>query len=1061
MRFAHFFIDRPVFATVLAIITVIVGGIALTTLPISQYPEIVPPTIIVRATYPGANAKTVSDVVATPIEQQVNGVERMLYMSSQATADGTMILTITFELGTNLDIAQVQVQNRVKIAEPQLPEDVRRLGVTVTKSSPDLTIVPCLISPDKTRDQLYIGNFAVLQIRDELARLSGVGDVRVFGARDYSMRVWIDPEKVAARNLTALDVVRAIQEQNIQVAAGVVGAPPTDQLVEYQLTVNSQGRLTDPAEFGDIVLKRGDDGQITTVKDVARVELGARDYAVTAYYNGQPAVALPVFQLPGSNAIDVADKVLAKMEELKSKPNWPKGVDFFIGYDATIFVRESIRDVVKTLFEAVLLVVIVVIVFLQTWRASIIPLLAIPVSLIGTFAFLKVFGFSLNNLTLFGLVLSIGIVVDDAIVVVENVQHWIERGLTPRAASYKAMTEVTTAVIAVAAGLSAIFVPTAFLTGITGQFYRQFALTISISTLISAFNSLTLSPAMAAILLKPGMQKGDWLERIIQFTLGWFFKLFNRGLGHFTNTYIWLVTKAVRLSVVVLLVYVGLLVLTYFGFRSVPTGFIPAQDGGYLIANAQLADSAGTERTNEVILRMGNMVKDMPGVKHTFGIAGFSVLNGTNQSNVGAMFIVLKPFDERRKPELGGFAIMGQIQNKFNAIQEAIALVFPPPAVRGIGAAGGFKMMVQDRSAQGLATLQTAVDNLSAAGRQDTQLQGVFSSFRSNTPQLFFDVDRVRAKSQGVALSDLFSTLQIYLGSLYVNDFNLLGRTYQVVAQAESKFRLYAKDIVQLKTRNSAGDMVPLGSLGTVREINGPDKVTRYNLFPAAEINGAAIKGISTSVATDKMEALFEKEARPLGMDFQWTELTLQEKLAGNAAVYIFPLCILFVFLVHSAEYESWSLPTAIILIVPMCLLCAIGGVIIHGMENNIFTQIGFVVLAGLACKNAVLIVEFAKQQEEDGKSVFEATIEACRLRLRPILMTSFAFILGVVPLMTAKGAGAEMRQSLGTAVFYGMLGVTFFGIFLTPVFYYSIRYFQDPHKYHKHDPAGGAAGDI
>jgi len=1042
MKFARFFIDRPIFASVLAIVTVIVGVLAFITLPVAQYPEIAPPTIVVRANYPGANARTVAETTATPIEQQINGVENMLYMSSQSTADGQLVITVTFKLGTNLDIAQVQVQNRVQIAQPTLPEEVRRLGVTVQKQSPDILVVPCLIATDPTADALYISNFALLQVKDELARLPGVGDVRVFGARDYAMRVWLDPQQCAQRSLTAGDVVDAIREQNIQVAAGVVGAPPVGPGVDFQLTVNAQGRLISEDQFRQIVIKRGDNGQVVQLKDVARVKLEAQDYSVTALYNGKPAVAMPCFQLPGTNALATADAIKAKMDELKAKDNWPKNVDYQIGYDATLFVRESIKDVYKTLFEAIALVVIVVVVFLQTWRASIIPLLAIPVSLIGTFAVMKIFGFSLNNLTLFGLVLAIGIVVDDAIVVVENVQQWIERGLSPRDATYKAMQEVTGAVIAVAAGLSAVFIPTAFISGISGQFYRQFALTISVSTLISAFNSLTLSPAMAALILRPHEGKKDIGERALKFSLGWFFRLFNFGLSKTTSGYSGTVRRLVRLPALVMLVYGGLLALTYFGFVNVPTGFIPSQDGGYLLANAQLPDGASIGRTLAVIKQMEETARKNPHVDHTFAIAGFSALSGTNQSNVAAMYVVLKPFEERVKDKnAGGFSVLGQLQGEFGKIQEAVALVFPPPPVRGIGTAGGFKMIVQDRGAQGLGALQSSTDQLINVARSNPSLQNLFTSFRSSVPQIFLKIDYERAKSQGVLITDLLETLQVYLGSLYVNDFNYLGRTYRVTAQADSKYRTNPPDILQFKTRNASGQMVPLGALTRIEQTSGPDKILRFNLYPAAEINGAAIRGVSSSQATSTMEKLFEENIASQGMDYQWTELAFQEKSAGNTAILIFPLCVLFVFLVHSAEYESWALPMAIILIVPMCLLCAIAGIWLSNMDNNIFTQIGFVVLAGLSAKNAVLIVEFAKQQEEKGLSPRDAAVEACRLRLRPILMTSFAFILGVLPLMLAKGAGAEMRHALGTAVFYGMLGVTFFGLLMTPVFYVVLRW--------------------
>ena len=1041
MNLARFFIDRPVFAGVISIVMLIVGTLAIFTLPIAQYPEIAPPTVVVTASYPGANAKVVAETVATPIEQQINGVEKMLYMSSQSTNDGNMRLTITFEPGTNLDIAQVQVQNRVSIAEPQLPEDVRRLGLTVKKSSPDITLVVQLYSPDGRYDPLYISNYALLQVRDPLARLPGVGDIFLFGARDYSMRLWLDPRKLAARSITTGDFVQAIQEQNVQVAAGIVGAQPLPPgTSDFQLTVNAQGRLIEPSQFAEIIVKTGQDGRITRVRDVARAELGAADYSVSAYLNGRSAVAIPIFQLPGSNSIETANAVYAKMKELKK--TFPPGLEYYIPYDTTVFVRESVRDVVKTLFEAVLLVVLVVLVFLQSWRATLIPMLAIPVSLIGTCAVMKAMGFSLNNLSLFGMVLAIGIVVDDAIVVVENIERWIERGYAPREAAYKAMDEVTGAVIAIAFGLTAVFVPVAFVSGITGQFYRQFALTIAVSTLLSAFNSLTLSPAMGALLLRPRDARPDLFTRVLDTTLGWFFRGFNRALAWATAGYVRLERGALRLAVVALLIYVGLLYVTYRGFKGVPTGFIPTQDTGYLIVNLQMPDAASFDRTDGVMRRLARIANNTEGVRDTFAITGYSVLTGTNQSNVGAMFVVLDPFKYRvGHPQLSGTAIAGKLMGAYSRVQDGFALVFPPPPVRGIGNAGGFKMQVQDRS--GLATpqeLQSVTDGLIAGARKNPQLQQLFTSFRANVPQLYVNVDRTKVKSANVSVTDVFNALQVYLGSLYVNDFNYLGRTYRVLAQADASFRARAQDVSDLKTRNRAGQMVPLGSVADVKDITGPDRINRYNLYQSAEINGAAVPGVSTGQAIQAMENLAAQRL-PQGYNYEWTELAFQEKAAGNTALFIFPLCILFVFLTHSAEYESFALSSAIILIVPMCLLCGIAGVALRHMDNNIFTQIGFVVLAGLSAKNAVLIVEFAKQQQERGLNARDAAIEAARLRLRPILMTSFAFILGVVPLVRATGAGSEMRQALGTVVFFGMLGVTFFGLFLTPVFFFTIRW--------------------
>ncbi|MDB5292495.1 MAG: transporter, hydrophobe/amphiphile efflux family [Phycisphaerales bacterium] len=1042
MRFAHFFIDRPVFAGVISIVLVIVGLIALYALPIAEYPEIAPPTVTVTASYPGADAQVVADTVSTPIEEQINGVENMLYMSSQCGNDGSMRLTVTFKLGTNLDIAQVQVQNRIAMAEPQLPADVRALGITVRKASPDITLVVQLYSPDNRYDSLYISNFALIQVRDPLARLPGVGDISIFGERDYSMRLWLDPGAMAALGVTVGDVVQAVQEQNVQVAAGTVGGPPVPPgAVDFQLTVKAQGRLTDPKQFAAIIVKTGSSGQVVRVGDIARTELGAADYSLNAYTNGKPSVGIPIFQLPGTNAIATADAVYAQMKEMRSSRTWPPGLEYAIPYDTTIFVRESLRDVVRTLLEALGLVVLVVLVFLQNWRASIIPLLAIPVSLIGTCAVMKVLGFSLNTLSLFGMVLAIGIVVDDAIVVVENIERWLEQGLPPREAAYRAMDEVTGAVIAIAFGLSAVFVPVAFVSGITGQFYRQFALTIAISTLLSAFNSLTLSPALGAVLLRPVKDRNDWLTRLLDRTLGWFFRLFNRGLARLTSAYVNAARRVLRFSGITLLIYAGLVFLTYVAFRKVPTGFIPQQDLGYLMVNLQLPDAASLDRTDAVLRRMADKARAIPGVHDTFAITGFSLLTGTNESNFGAMFVILDPFERRTgHPELSGNAILARLSAEYARVQEGVALVLPPPPVRGIGRTGGFRIEVEDRT--GLHTPQQlgeATQDLLAAAQQDPRLTGLFSSFRPNVPELYVNIDRTQLKAQNVRVSDVFQTLQGFLGGLYINDFNFLGRTYRVIAQAQAHARLRPEEIIDFQTRNAAGQMVPLGAVAAVQETTGPDRINRYNLYSAAEINGSAAPGASSGQAIADMERL-AASALPPGYSYEWTELAYQEKIAGNTAIYIFPLCVLFVFLTHSAEYESFSLATAIILIVPMCLLCGIAGVMLRHMDNNIFTQIGFVVLAGLSVKNAVLIVEFATQQQEQGKNAVEAALEAARLRLRPILMTSFAFILGVVPLVFASGAGAELRQTLGTVVFFGMIGVTFFGLFLTPVFFVVIR---------------------
>jgi multidrug efflux pump len=1045
MSFPHFFIGRPVFAAVLSIVIVIVGSIALVTLPVAQYPEIVPPTIQVTASYPGANAAVLADTVASPIEQEVNGVENMLYMSSQCTNDGQMTLTITFKLGTNLDTAQVLVQNRVSIAEPKLPEDVRRLGIQTRKQSPDLTMVVHLISPDGSYSQLYLSNYAFLQVKDTLTRLYGVGDVKIFGARDYSMRVWLDPNKIASRNMTASDVVNAIREQNVQVAAGVLGQPPTPSGTQFQLTLSTMGRLVDPKQFAEIVIKTGADGQVTLLKDVARVELGALDQTMDSMLDGKPAVAMVIFQLPGSNSLDTSNAVNAAMKKLSER--FPKGIEYRIIYDTTMFVRESIQAVAKTLFEAIGLVVIVVIVFLQTWRAALIPLIAVPVSLIGTFAVMAAMGFSLNNLSLFGLVLAIGIVVDDAIVVVENVERNLESGLSSVDATHKAMTEVTGPVVATALVLSAVFIPTAFISGITGQFYRQFALTIAVSTVISAFNSLTLSPALCAILLEKRDARPDVLQRILNFIVGWFFALFNWCFDLARNTYVRVVGGLISVAPLILLVYGGLLVLAWYGFQIVPGGFIPPQDKGYLVSIAQLPDAASLERTEAVVHKMSDIGRNTPGVAHTVEFPGFSALSGASASNAAAIFLPLKPFSERTSPAESSNAILGKIFPQLLGIPEGVALIFPPPAVNGLGNVGGFKLQLEDRTGADYAELEAAAQRIIADAGKTGKLTQLFTTFRAHTPQLYIDVDRAKAKTMNVALGDIFSTLQIYLGSLYVNDFTLFNRNYQVTAQADSNFRLTPQDIGNLKTRNAAGQMVPLSTLVTVRDITGPDRVVRYNLYPSAEITGSPAPGISTGQAIDEMENVAKKDLPP-SMSYEWTELTYQQILAGNTAIYIFPLCVLFVFLTLAAQYESWSLPLTVILIVPMCLLSAIWGVWLRAMDNNIFTQIGLVVLVGLACKNAILIVEFAKtRQEVGGETRRQAAVEAARLRIRPIMMTSFSFILGVVPLVLAAGAGAEMRQALGTAVFFGMLGVTFFGALFTPVFYVVVRWLTDRRK--------------
>ncbi|HTC12573.1 MAG TPA: multidrug efflux RND transporter permease subunit, partial [Chthoniobacterales bacterium] len=950
MKFSHFFIERPIFAMVISIVIVIAGMLAYISLPTAQYPEIAPPTVQVTASYPGADPKVVAETVATPIEEQVNGVENMLYMSSQSTADGTMTLTVTFKLGTDLDIAQVLVQNRVAIATPQLPQEVRNLGVTVQKQSPDLMMVVHLISPNGTYDQAYISNYAFLQIRDPLSRLDGIGNVNVFGAREYSMRIWLDPNRMYSRGLTTDDIIAAIQAQNVQVAAGRLGAEPAPPGTELQLTINTQGRLVTPDQFGQIIVKRGDNGEIVYLSDVSSVELGAKDYNVSSYLDGKPAVALAIFQLPGSNAVKTAHEVRALMAVLSR--SFPVDLKYAIVYDPTQFIEQSVEAVIHTLFEAVVLVLIVVLVFLQTWRATIIPLLAVPVSLVGTFAVMACFGFSLNNLSLFGLVLAIGIVVDDAIVVVEAVEHNIELGMQPKEATQKAMDQVGGAVVAIAIVLSAVFIPTAFITGITGQFYRQFALTIAVSTVISAFNSLTLSPALAGLLLRQRDVKRDPLTRLLDFLLGWFFRLFNRGFEASVKGYIWAVRRLLRFAAIALLVYIGFLVLTFFGFKAVPSGFIPTQDQGYLIVFAQLPDGASLQRAEEVRKQISEIARQVPGVAHTVEFAGFSALDGTNRNNAVTTFLPLAPFEERVKdPRLNGFAIMAAVRQKFAGIQDARVLVFPPPPVRGIGNAGGFKLQIQDRRGAGLPALQAATDELISKARSGHGLVGLFTSFRSQVPQLYLNIDRRKVETLDVPINSVFSTLQAYLGSTYVNDFNFLNRTNQVNIQAEARYRIQPESIGQLYTRNNKNEMVPLATLMDISEITGPDKVMHYNIYPSAEISGNTLPGVSSGQAIDVMRTLAD-QILPRQFGYEWTELSLQEILAGNSALYIFPLCALFVFLVLAAQYESWSLPLSIILIVPMCLFAAITGVYIRGSDNNIFTQIGFVVLIGLACKN-------------------------------------------------------------------------------------------------------------
>ena len=1032
--FSQFFIRRPIFAAVISLIFFIVGAISVWQLPITEYPEVVPPTVVVTANYPGANPKVIAETVASPLEQEINGVENMLYMSSQATSDGRMTLTITFAIGSDVDLAQTQVQSRVERAKPRLPEEVQRLGVVTEKSSPDLTMVVHLTSPDDRYDMLYLSNYAVLNVKDELARINGVGQVRVFGAGDYSMRVWLDPNKVAALGLSPSNIVAAIREQNQQAAAGSLGAQPSGDS-DFQLLINVKGRLTDVEEFEDIIVKVGEQGQISRLKDVARVELGASTYALRSMLDNKDAAAMPVFQASGSNAIQISDDVRSKMAELSK--TFPEGLSYDIVYDPTVFVRGSIKAVVKTLFEAVLLVVLVVVLFLQTWRASIIPLVAVPVSLVGTFAFMHLLGFSLNALSLFGLVLAIGIVVDDAIVVVENVERNIADGLSPVAATQKAMKEVTGPIVATTLVLAAVFIPTAFMSGLTGQFYKQFALTITISTFISAINSLTLSPALSALLLKGHDSKKDALTRGMDKLLGgWLFNPFNRFFARLSDGYGWVVKKVLRFGLLVGVIYIGLVSLTGLQFANTPTGYVPGQDKQYLVAFAQLPDAASLDRTEEVIKEMSRIALEQPGVANSVAFPGLSINGFTNSTNSGIVFTPLDDFADRTDPSLSAGAIAAALNQKFAAIEDAYIAIFPPPPVQGLGTIGGFRLQIQDRANYGYDELYKVTMQVMQKAWATPELAGVFSSYQINVPQLDVDIDRTKAKQQSVSLDELFTTLQGYMGSVYANDFNQFGRTYQVNVQADEQFRQTPEQIAQLKVRNNNGDMVPIGSFINVNNTAGPDRVMHYNGFTTAEINGGAAPGFSSGEAQAAIEKILA-ETLPNGMTYEWTELTYQQILAGNAGMYIFPLIILLVFMVLAAQYESLSLPLAIILIIPMTLLSALSGVLIAGGDNNIFTQIGFIVLVGLATKNAILIVEFAKELQDEGRTAYEAILEAGRLRLRPILMTSIAFIMGVVPMVFSSGAGAEMRQAMGVAVFSGMIGVTVFGLLLTPLFYY------------------------
>jgi multidrug efflux pump len=1078
--FSRFFIDRPIFASVLSIVITLAGAIALFHLPLAQFPHISPPTVIVDCNYPGASAQVVAETVAAPIEQQVNGVEGMMYMASQCSNDGSYTLTVTFNHGVDLNMAQILVQNRINLAVPSLPDVIKRTEVVARKKSPDTLLSVNINSPGGRYDQLYLSNYAVLHVKDELARVPGVSDVVLSGQRDYSMRVWVAPGELAARGLTAGDVVRAVREQNAQVAAGQVGQTPAPPGQAVQITLSTLGRLKDVGQFEDIVVKATPDGRIVRLKDVARVELGAKNEDVRCHLDGKPSVSLSVYQLPDANALETADRVHATMRELAR--DFPPGLVAEIHYDTTPYTRECITEVVKTLRDGVILVALVVLVFLGNWRSALIPLVAVPVAIVGTFTVMLPLGFSLNTQTLFGLVLAIGIVVDDAIVVVEAVEHHIEHGLAPRAATVRAMEQVSGPVVAVGLVLSAVFVPCAFVGGITGQFFRQFALTIAVSTIISAFNSLTLSPALAALLLRPRSQDApealprpafvllggvlgylvaervaaSWAGPLAGVTLGlltgWVlagrlnrlltaaFGLFGRALQATTRAYVRVVGRLLRVSVLVLFVYGGLLFLTSWAYEQTPTGFIPPQDRGFLHINIQLPDDAALARTEQVVEEVDRIVLGTPGIKHAISVAGQSQVLGAYGSNFGSLFVLLDDFDRRRTPELTGEAIAAGLRRRLGAeIPDAIVSVFTPAPVRGVGRTGGFKLMIEDRGDLGPRALQGQTDNLVEKGNQVPGLVGLYNAFRANTPQLFADIDRAECLARHVPLQDVFDALQVYLGSAYVNDFNLFGRTWQVIVQAEGRFRDQVERVRLLKVRNAKGGMVPLGALATVQEVNGPLILTRYNMYPAAALAGSSAPGVSSGQVIDRMERLADRELPP-GLACEWTEMAYLEVQAGNTAMVLFAFSVVMVFLVLAAQYESWSLPLAVILVVPMSLLSAVAGVAVAHMDINIFTRIGFVVLVGLASKNAVLIVQFAKQRREAGAGRREAALQACGLRLRPILMTSFAFIMGVMPLVTATGAGAEMRRPLGTTVFSGMLGVTLFGIFLTPVFFYVVN---------------------
>ncbi|MEO1281935.1 MAG: multidrug efflux RND transporter permease subunit [Pseudomonadota bacterium] len=1041
MSFSKFFIDRPIFATVLSVIVTIIGAIAQTTLPVAEYPEIAPPTVNITANYPGASAKIIAETVATPIEQEVNGVDGMLYIVSQSTGDGRLSINIVFRPGTDVDQAQILVQNRVSVAEPRLPEDVRRLGISVRKSSPDLMMVVHMISPDGSRDQQYVSNYATLYVKDVLTRIDGVGDVRIFGARDYSMRVWIDPDLAAAREITASEVVDALRAANLQVAAGSINQPPASSDGAFTLAVQTLGRLSTTEQFENIIVKALDDGSVVRVRDIARVELGSQDYTVNAYLNNETATAIVIFQRPGSNALETAENIRNSMDQLKQ--DFPEGLDYSVVYNPTEFIQASVDSVISTIFEAVLLVTLVIIVFLQSWRAALIPIVAIPVSLIGSFAIMAALGVSFNTLSLFGLVLAIGIVVDDAIVVVENVERYLDEGMSPRDAAYKTMDEVGGALIATSLVLVAVFLPTTFITGLQGAFYSQFAITIAGATVISLFVSLTLSPAMAAILLKPKVKEEDqkkdllyWLSTPIRL----FFKGFNYLFDGLSNVYGTLTARLVRIGVVVLALYALLLVPTYTILTSTPTGLIPQLDRTYFISAFQLPPGSTLDRTDKVVREATDIMLKRPGINNAVAFVGFDGATFTNAPNTGVIFITMDPFEERIAAGLTKDAILADLNQQVAGLTEAFGFVLEPPSVPGIGTGGGLKGYVQDRAGRGLPALEGATWAVAGTAMQTPGIANAFTLYNTRTPEVFADIDRTKAEQLGVPIRRVFDTLSIYMGSAFVNDFNILGRTYRVTAQADNPYRVELRDVANLRTRNNDGDMVPIGSVATFNDTTGAYRVPRYNLYPAAEVQIQLNKGFSSGQGIAAIEKIAE-ERLPSGFGFEWTEIALQEKLAGSTAILAFGLAVLFVFLLLAALYESWLLPLAVILIVPLCILAAMIGVVLREFDRNILVEIGLVVLVGLAAKNAILIVEFAKQAEEDdGMSRFDAAIAAARTRLRPIIMTSLAFILGVLPLVLAVGAGAEMRQSLGTAVFSGMIGVTVFGLLLTPAFYVMCR---------------------